>query len=278
MDLPQFSVHAATEESHWWFQGRLMIVRALLARYIRPHDGRTLVDVGCGTGGVSAALSGEYQMKGIDPIPEAIALAQQRFPGIPFRIGRAPDDVQDWFSIASGVLLLDVLEHVEEDFNFISTLLAAMRPGTLLLITAPADPLLWGEHDRGFGHCRRYTIARFRELWKGLPVREHLVSPINAHLYWVVRFGRWLTRLLHRSLGPGSTDLSTPITPVNAILKDVFGSERHRLLHVVEHRARPFSRGVSMLALLERGSGIIVPRKRPEHIPADQRPWLDQQR
>jgi SAM-dependent methyltransferase len=276
MDLPQFAVHAATEESHWWFQGRLAIVRAVLARVIPPHRGAVLVDVGCGTGGVSQALSGEYEVRGIDPIPEAIALARQRFPGISFRVGTVVEDAQDWLSIAEGVLLLDVLEHVEEDFSFVSSLLSAMQPGAFLLITAPADPLLWGEHDRGFAHYRRYTVDRFVELWRGFDVKQHLVSPVNAHLYWVARFGRWVTRLLHRSLGPGGTDLALPVHPVNAFLCAVFSHERHRLLRVMGGRARPFSRGVSVLALLERGPGHIAPRGRPAHVPPDERPWLEQ--
>lgn len=276
MDHPQFVVHAATEETHWWFQGRLAIVRSLLAHILPPSRSTVLIDAGCGTGGMSGALADTYDMRGIDPIDEAVRFARQKFPSLNFRTGSVPEDIQDWMTIASGVLLLDVLEHVEDDFFFVSALLAAMRPGSLLLLTVPADPSLWGAHDRGFGNFRRYTLSRMRELWKGLPVTEVCVSPINARLFWIVKIGRWLTRILGRSLGPGGTDLGAPLRPINALLLWIFGGERHRLLRVLDHQDRPYKRGVSFLALLRRDAGVCLPRHRPHEVPPDACPWLEE--
>ncbi|MEI8229689.1 MAG: class I SAM-dependent methyltransferase [Candidatus Peregrinibacteria bacterium] len=274
MDHPQFTVHAATEESHWWFHGRLAIVQSLLTRILPPSKDTIIIDAGCGTGGMSGALIPSYDVRGIDPVEEAIAFARKKFPTIPFRVGSVPEDIQDWLKEAKGIVLLDVLEHVEEDFLFVSTLLAAMRPGTFLLLTAPADPTLWGEHDRGFAHCRRYTMERMRSLWKDLPVTELCVSPINARLYWIVKCGRWLSRFLGRSLGPGSTDLGMPMRPINALLQWIFGGEKHRLLKVLELHGKPYRHGVSILALLQREPGEIVPRGRPANLPPDEAPWL----
>ncbi|MDD5041378.1 MAG: hypothetical protein PHX87_02210 [Candidatus Peribacteraceae bacterium] len=73
---------------------------------------------------------------------------------------------------SDAVLFLDVLEHVQDDFALVSQLLAGMKPGAYLFIAAPGDPKLWGPHDRGFEHERRYSLPRFRMLWEGLPVEE----------------------------------------------------------------------------------------------------------
>jgi ubiquinone/menaquinone biosynthesis C-methylase UbiE len=44
--------HASLEDVHWWFIGRRRLVRALIARWVAP--GSSLLDVGCGAGGMVA--------------------------------------------------------------------------------------------------------------------------------------------------------------------------------------------------------------------------------
>ena len=55
------------------------------------------------------------------------------------------------------VTLLDVLEHQEDDAQFIGGLVAKMEPGSVLLLTVPALPKLWSPWDEALGHYRRYT-------------------------------------------------------------------------------------------------------------------------
>jgi SAM-dependent methyltransferase len=274
MDLPQFAVHAALEERHWWFQGRLAILRALLHRLLPPDGTKLLIDVGCGTGGVSAALAEEYRCIGIDPVTPAIESARTRFPSVDFRVGTAPADVPE-MAEADGVLLMDVLEHLADDFFVVSSLLAAMKAGALLFIVAPAETALWGQHDRGFDCERRYEIPRLRILWEGLPMEEVLVSYCNTRLYPVAKIVRALSRLLGKSLGKADTDLSLPAAPVNRLLLNIFEGERNRILNVVENRAKPYPRGTSVIAVLRRAPGVIVPRSFPPHFPKDPTPWRE---
>ncbi len=275
MELPQFNVHAAIEEQHWWFLGRRAIAQALLHRVLPPSRATFILDVGCGTGGMTAALAQDYSCSGIDPIPEAIAMAKQRFPSVDFRCGHAPEDCRDLIGRADAVTLFDVLEHVEDDFLFVSSLLAAMKPDALLLMVAPHDPAIWGAHDRGFDHYRRYTVTRFREIWEGLPVWEKVISPLNSRLYPFARFLRSWSRTHGRSFGPASTDLSLPPRPLNALLTRIFAGEQTRILQVLDGTAGPFIHGVSILGLIERKKGDITPRPRPADVPPDERPWLE---
>ena len=253
MQLPQFQIHAAIEEKHWWFQGRRELFRALLTRVVPPGQGKLLLDVGCGTGGNTAAFSKDYHCIGIDPIPEAIAFASERFPTLDFRVGFAPRDILPDMQRADIVLLADVLEHVEADISLVSELLAAMKPGSHLLMMAPADMALWSPHDRGFEHYRRYDLPRARLLWEGLPVRELVCSYVNARLYWPIRLVREVTKRLNRSLGPSDTDLSLPPAPMNAFLRRLFASEARVLVEQLEgRRTQGFRHGVSFLALLQK--------------------------
>ncbi|MDD5623339.1 MAG: class I SAM-dependent methyltransferase [Candidatus Peribacteraceae bacterium] len=272
MDLPQFALHAALEEHHWWFAGRRAILRVLLEELLPPDGTHLLIDVGCGTGGITAALSPAYRCIGIDPIPEAIAQAQRRFPTSTYRVGYAPKDVPEMRE-ADGVLLMDVLEHLPDDFRVVSEILAAMKPGALLFLMAPADLSLWGQHDRGFNHERRYDLPRLRRLWQGLPVEELLASSCNTRLYPLAKAARALSRMMGRSWGGADTDLSLPPRPLNALLTRIFAREAKRLLGVLRGKARPYRRGISVFAVLRRGTGAIEPRNFPPDLPRDPTPW-----
>jgi len=56
-----------------------------------------------------------------------------------------------------GVFLLDVLEHVENDNALMDASLKTLREGGTVLITVPAHPFLFSEHDVFLKHYRRYT-------------------------------------------------------------------------------------------------------------------------
>jgi len=264
------------ERRHWWFLARVSILQGLLREILPPSKEKLIVDVGCGTGGVTFALSRQYRCLGIDPVPEAIASAEKRFPGTMFLCGHAPEDIPKQMKEADAVLLMDVLEHIEDDFLFTSALFSAMKPGAFLLLMAPADPGLWGAHDKGFEHYRRYTLERLRLLWRDLPMNECLVSYCNTRLYPVVKLARARSRRKGKALGRHDTDISVPFFPINKLLYFLFASEMPVLRRVLRgKRKHGYRRGVSVFAVVQRRKGDITPRPRPADVPGDERPWMN---
>lgn len=79
------------------------------------------------------------------------------------------DSITD-VSGADVVALLDVVEHVEDDRAFLSEIIATMDPGSLLVVTVPALPILWSSWDEDLGHFRRYTRASMARLATALPI------------------------------------------------------------------------------------------------------------
>lgn len=64
-----------------------------------------------------------------------------------------------------GLLLLDVLEHVEDDRRFLADLVDAhLAPGGFVVVSVPAWPSLFSQHDRDLGHHRRYRPGALRAL------------------------------------------------------------------------------------------------------------------
>jgi len=277
MRTEQFQLHAEIEARHWWFVARRRIVRGLVGRVLPPSPEATIVDVGCGTGANIAALADAYRCVGIDTSDEAIRLARRRFPAVQFLVGHAPGDLGPIASEARLVLLMDVLEHVEDDFAMLSELLGALGPGCHLLVTVPADPTLWSEHDESFGHYRRYEQERLARLWADLPVTPLLVSYFNTRMYPLVRAVRAFNRLRGRASGRAGTDFWMPPGPLNRLLAGTFAGEarvlERALARVLEgHRARGYRRGASLVALLRREPGRIDRRSKPDDGGAEGRP------
>ena len=131
----------------------------------------------------------------------------------------------------------------------------ACKPGGLLVVTVPACPWLWGEHDEINDHKRRYTRAALRQCL-AQPDSEWLrMSYMNTLLAPPVMVGRPLWRFFRkfraRSGEPRSDIFNVPAV-ANECLAGLFGAESHWL---VRH-GLPF--GVSLVAVLRRKSKTAV--------------------
>jgi len=70
--------------------------------------------------------------------------------------------------VFDAMLLLDVLEHVEDDRGFLGALVAErLPPGGVAIVSVPAWPALFSQHDRDLGHHRRYRPRELRALLTG---------------------------------------------------------------------------------------------------------------
>jgi SAM-dependent methyltransferase len=266
----QFQVHAELEQTHWWFTGRRKIVRALVEGLAPPSPETRVVEIGCGTGGNLAELATHYSCLGVDVDPEAIAWARRRFPKLKFVCVTVPHDVELELQQAAVVLLLDVLEHIRDDFQFLSQVLGAVRPGSYIVLTVPAGRELWSEHDVSFGHFRRYSRQRLEAAWQGLAVSCMLCSHFNSRLYRPIKWVRRVNRLFQRTWGQGGTDFAQPPEAINRWLHDIFSSERRELLESLAVAGpSAYQRGVSLVAVLRRDPGTILPRAKPLGVEPD---------
>ncbi len=266
MQSEQFLLHADIEQRHWWFVGRRRIMRRLLGEVLPPSPETIVVDVGCGTG---ANLVGDYDCVGIDTSAEAVAHARRRFPLVRYLDGWAPKDLGQVAADARAFLLMDVLEHVEDDFQMFSELLAAASPGAYFLVTVPADERLWSEHDESFGHYRRYDRRRLERVWEGLPVTPLLTSYYNTRLYPLIRLIRARNRWRGRAGGRAGTDFWLPRAPVNRLLEATLAGEGRRLAARLHGRSRDYGYGASLVALLRREEGPVAARPKPVDVAAD---------
>jgi SAM-dependent methyltransferase len=265
----QLKIFSAIEQQHWWFVARRQIIARLIAHVLPPNNGRTILDIGCGTGGNLGAIQEQYRCVGVDASPTAIELARKQHPRIRFVCSPAEEELHRLASEADMILMMDVLEHVADDFLFLSKIAAAVEPKAYLLLTVPADMSLWSKHDETVLHFRRYDEKRFRAVWDGLPLETRLLSRFNTRLYGAVKLTRWINRWRGRSLGGGGMDFVLPTPPINRLLTKIFGGETKRLLKELDGGRKSSRPGVSLLALLQRHPGPISTRTKPADVYPD---------
>jgi SAM-dependent methyltransferase len=239
------------EDRHWWFSARRQILFPLIDKLMADQPDGLILDVGCGTGGTVAALTDKYDCLGIDASELAISLARDRHPTSRFECGVMPEVIEPYRSRASVYLLMDVLEHIQDDQKFLSDLVENMQPGSSLIITVPARQVLWSQHDISAHHFRRYEARELLALLKSQPVELRTLTFFNTRLYPLIWLARVAGRFFNRAADDYTAELRLPLAPVNRLLENVFSSERHRVLTALRDReivAR--GRGVSLLAVL----------------------------
>src|SRR5262249_36598229 len=93
-------------------------------------------------------------------------------------------------------VLINVLEHIEDDDGALRELSARLKPGGRLILWVPAFKLLYSDFDRKIGHYRRYRMP-------GLKAQLTRAGYDVGHIRYVNSIGAlaWLVvaRLLHRA-------------------------------------------------------------------------------
>ena len=212
---------ANTEETHWWFQARKSIILALLDKELaaESHD-LAILDVGAGTGMLAEALTRFGRVTALEAAPEALAHLERR-EGLTIVRGTLPnpDLPRAAYDL---VTLFDVLEHIEDDGGAMADLSALVRPGGVLLLTVPAHPSLWSDHDEIHHHFRRYRPGEVEELARANGLEVRFSSPFQTLL-----FPLFLAERLARRPRPSEAARDVPPAPVNWIATRVFSFERH---------------------------------------------------
>jgi len=162
VDYPQTG-HDATlrvQEKSFWYQHRNQCILALLKRF-DPHG--PIFDIGGSNGYVARCLvDAGYETVLVEPGKEGVMLARQR--GLDPIVWGALDDVGFLPGSLPAVSLFDVIEHIEDDLEFMKTVERLLRPGGRVFITVPAYSFLWSQEDELAMHYRRYTLGNLKRL------------------------------------------------------------------------------------------------------------------
>jgi SAM-dependent methyltransferase len=156
-----------------------------------PYLGAEILEVGAGHGTFTGLLlSGGARVVATDLSERCVSELRARYAGVP-GVEVRQNDVAE---AAEGgpydsIVLVNVLEHLEDDATAVKQLASALRPGGHLILWVPAFDRLYSEFDRQVGHHRRYRIAELRRLVlnAGLESTDiRYVNTVGAIAWWLV--------------------------------------------------------------------------------------------
>lgn len=127
--------------------------------------GKSFLEVGCGTGYVLSMLDRMgFTMTGLDMHEMALRFAKRRTKAT---LVCSTLDKHKAGVLYDAIGAFDVMEHVDNDREFLAQCYTLLSPGGKIFLTVPADMGLWTDIDRISGHKRRYTRSSLFSLLTG---------------------------------------------------------------------------------------------------------------
>lgn len=219
MEIKTYKKMFENEKSFWWYVGRRKIIANTMSEFIKPQG--KILELGSGTGGNVSFLSSFGEYTGIEKEQLAINFAQSVHPSTKFVQGNLPQILSGISRDFDTIVLLDVLEHIENDLITLKSTAQLLKDNGTILMTMPAFPSLWGNHDKIHHHYRRYTKKMLFTVCReaGYTIKYH--SYFNFLLFPLVVIIRYTKKLLQLE----TADDKPTARSINKILTSIFGLE-----------------------------------------------------
>ncbi|RKS01827.1 methyltransferase domain-containing protein [Flavobacterium sp. 102] len=215
MDIKEIS-SGVDQNTHWYYQSKkipLLNYFESLSTDIK-YD---IIDVGSGTGFFAEEILNAFPQKinncyliDTEYTEEEI----QKSSGTRLiKQNKIPDLISN-----SLVVMMDVLEHLEDDKKMLDEIRANAKGQNYFFITVPAFKSLWSAHDEYLCHYRRYTIPSLKKVL----VESNYKITSTYYLYGILFPLVWLSRRIS-NLVP-SKEVKSEMKPLHPILNKIIFS------------------------------------------------------
>lgn len=222
------------------YGGEDLEILASLFRYRRwimdgmvPHLEGRVAEIGAGIGSFSADILAVPRVDRLDLVEPSQPLVDhlgKRFASDP-RVAVLSRMCEAWVADAAEasydcVVMINVLEHIEDDRAALDGIWRALRPGGKLLLFVPAMAFLYSELDRFYGHYRRYELPGLARLAEsaGFTMLDSRYFDILGVLPWLI-LNTWMGKT---DFKPGMVKLydriGVPLTrALESVVRPPFG-------------------------------------------------------
>lgn len=233
MDSSVYEVYEDLERKHWWNIARRRLILSLLEGHFPSLDKARVVDIGAGSGAFLQFFEKRnIQAEAHDGSSEAVEHIR-RHTRLPVYRRHFPEDYgpQD-FEKYDVVLLLDVLEHLQDDRTAFQTAVKLLKREGLLFCTVPACKKMWSEYDIMAHHFRRYAQKELLELVTHPEVEIRKLSHFSTFLFPILFLVRFVEHRIYRRSGKEAVFRPHFLPEIlNRVLFHIFDLEKGLLGH-----------------------------------------------
>jgi len=156
VDLKEEDILGEAISGHWYYRSKA----SALLDYVKNLKPQTVLDVGAGSGFFSKELLKKTEAKNAVCVDTSYPSERSELisgKSVRYSTHSGPLD-------ADLVLMMDVLEHVDDDVGLLREYTGKVSAGTHFLVTVPAFSFLWSGHDVFLDHKRRYTLKEIEKV------------------------------------------------------------------------------------------------------------------
>lgn len=201
MDLKEEALLGDRVHQHWYYRAKL----AAILRAIDDVPPSRVLDVGAGSGFFARSLLevGRAE-RAICVDPGYAADRDELVAGRPLLYRRALEE-QD--SDATLVMMMDVLEHVEDDVGLLREYVDRIPSGGHVVVTVPAFGWLWSGHDVFLEHHRRYSVSGLEKVLRSAGLKIEFASYYYGAILPIAAGFRLGRRLLGENTSKPKSDM-----------------------------------------------------------------------
>jgi hypothetical protein len=157
MDIKEEQILGSSVYTHWYYVSKNKAIQRLLGFLA----GRNILDVGAGSGVFSKFLLDSDIAESARCVDTAYPFTHnvERHNNKNISYVKSIENVDE-----TVILMIDVLEHIEDDLNFLKHYVDLMHDGSYILMSVPAFKFLWSGHDTFLEHKRRYSLPELENL------------------------------------------------------------------------------------------------------------------
>ena len=162
--------------THFWIRRRFEVMRRLADSVLR--NSRRAAEIGCGNGLLQRDIEDYYgiPVAGFELNETALQKnVSRRSPLYCYNIHQRNPEFRAHFDL---LLLCDVLEHIDDESEFLQSVKFHLARSGTLLMNVPAHEFFFSDYDRAAGHIRRYSANQLTN------VAERNGMKVRALTYW----------------------------------------------------------------------------------------------
>lgn len=187
MEEDEYAKMAELDESMWWYRALHRLIWLLLRRFL-PKGAVSLLDAGCGTGGLLRFISRkmpDLRLHGVELYEPAARIASVRT-GCPVSCGSV-NQLPFEENRFDAVVCTNVLEQNGVDpGRAVSEVFRCLRPGGVFILSESANEWLKSYHDRRVGVARRFAKRELAAILRQAGFKIRFCSCWNTLLFPLV--------------------------------------------------------------------------------------------
>lgn len=152
----------SVSKDHFWIKRRFQILKKLFGKELESDI--VIAEIGSGTGLVQKQIEDSYdrEVDGMDLNQNALNQSVvEKSNSYCYNIY---DKNETFKKKYDAILLMDVLEHIDDESKFLDSINFMLKKNGYLVINVPAFQTLYSVYDKKVGHVRRYNFKSLDEI------------------------------------------------------------------------------------------------------------------